>query len=64
MKNKIEEVFNVLQELEIKPTPHNVSIINGVFSCLREIYHKLEEGEQDAGTENGAEADPGGQDSD
>ena len=48
----------------MKPTPPNVSIMSGVYDLLRQVYHKLEEVEQDAGTENGAEADPGGQNSD
>ena len=39
MKEKIEAVFNALQELDIKATPHNVSLLNGVFDLLREIYN-------------------------
>jgi uncharacterized protein (UPF0147 family) len=46
MKEKIEEIFNALQELEsIKTTPRNISILNGVFNLLRGIYHDLEVGE-------------------
>lgn len=43
MKEQITEVFNVLQELDVKPTPHNVSILNAVYSILREIYKELGE---------------------
>ena len=58
MKETINEIFTVLQDLDMKPTPHNVSIMSGVFSCLREIYNKLAEVEPDGGP-----ADyPGGQD--
>ena len=39
MKEKIEAVFNALQELDIKATPHNVSILDGVYDVLREIYN-------------------------
>lgn len=49
MKEKIEEVFNALQELDIKPTPHNTSILGGVYSCLRDVYAEIEKGEQDNG---------------
>lgn len=59
MKNKIEEVFNALQELEIKPTPHNVSILDGAYSFLRQIYKELEEGEHGAEKENGPADHPG-----
>ena len=64
MKEKLNAVFEALKELDMKPTPPNVSIMSGVYDLLRQVYHKLEEVEQDAGRENGAEADPGGQDSD
>ena len=39
MKEQIETVFNALTELDIKATPHNVSILSGVFDLLREIYN-------------------------
>lgn len=39
MKEQIESVFNALKELDIKATPHNVSILSGVFDILREIYN-------------------------
>jgi hypothetical protein len=63
MKEKVEEVFNALKELDMKPTPNNVSIMDGVYSFLREIYKELEEAEN-GGTENGAEVDPDGRNQD
>ena len=59
MKEKIESVFNALQELDMKPTPNNVSIMDGVFSVLRDVYQELK------GAEDGrAAADPDGRDND
>ena len=43
MKERVEEVFDALQELDIKPTPNNVSIMSGVYSVLREIYESMKE---------------------
>ena len=43
MKEKIDAVFNILQQLELKPTPNNTSIMCGVYNTLREVYQKLEE---------------------
>jgi hypothetical protein len=67
MKDKINEVFNALQELDVKPTPHNVSIMCGVYDFLKIIYKELEEKENVGtesesytgkhGAENGATAD-------
>ena len=50
MKDKVNEIFNALQELDIKATPHNVAILDGVFDVLRAIYAELvkKDGEQDA----------------
>jgi hypothetical protein len=45
MKEKIESVFNALQELDVKPTPNNVSILNGVYEILRGIYQEMGEKE-------------------
>ena len=61
MKEKIEECFNALQGLEIKATPRNVSVLDGVFSLLREVYSELE-GMENAGC--GAAANPDGRDAD
>ena len=59
MKEKIESCFDALKELDLKPTPHNVSIMNGVFSLLKEIYRELDkmEGGNDGRTEDGSAAD-------
>lgn len=51
MKEKVKDVFNVLRELDIKATPNNVSILDGVYATLREIYQRMEETEN-AGTES------------
>lgn len=51
MKEKVKDVFNVLRELDIKATPNNVSILDGVYATLREIYQRMEESEN-AGTES------------
>ena len=42
MKEKIESVFNALKELDIKPTPHNVSILSGVYDLLRDVYQEAD----------------------
>jgi len=60
MKEMLEGVFNSLQDLDMKPTPHNVRIMDDIYFTLREIYKGLEGSEN--GTENGTAADPGGQD--
>ena len=61
MKEKIEEVFNSLQGLDIKATPHNVSILDGVFNVLRGIYQESE-GKDNAG--NGSADQVSGRDDD
>ena len=62
MKDRIEGIFNRLQDLDMKPTPHNVGIMDDVYSTLRGIYRELEEAEEaeHAGAEDGTAADPGG----
>lgn len=42
--DELKTVFNALQELDMKPTPHNVSIMNGVYDILRMIYQEQETG--------------------
>ena len=44
MEERIKVVFDALKELDIKPTPHNVSIMNGVYEQLRIVYNELKEG--------------------
>ena len=58
MLEKIEDIFNALQELEAKPTPHNVSILSGVYQVLREIYQEME-GTENAGTGSGMDEHEG-----
>ena len=67
MKDRIEGIFNSLQDLDMKPTPHNVGIMDDVYATLRGIYRELEEAEEgenaeNAGAEDGPAADPGGRD--
>lgn len=38
--DKIETIFEALKLLDIKPTPNNVSILNGVYETLRDMYNK------------------------
>lgn len=45
MKEKVNDIFTALQGLDIKATPNNVSILNGVFEILREIYQEMGEKE-------------------
>lgn len=61
MLEKLEYAFNIIQDMDMKPTPHNVRIMGEVYQALREIYAELEE-KQNA--ENRTAADPGRQDED
>jgi len=51
MKEKIYEIFEALKKLDIKATPGNVSIMNGVFVYLKDIYTELENKERGEGNE-------------
>lgn len=62
MLEKIEAVFYSLQDLDMKPNPHNVRIMGDVYRALREIYTELEGAAN--GSDYGATADPGGRDTD
>lgn len=46
IKTRIETVFNSLKDLDMKPTPHNSSIMHGVYSLLKLIYQDLSEEEK------------------
>ena len=48
MREKIEECFNRLQELQIKPTLANMEILVQTLYDLREVYNKLKKGEENA----------------
>ena len=63
--DKIETIFEALKLLDIKPTPNNVSIMNGVYNGLKQIYAEME-GTNNAGsgTENGTAADSDGRGND
>ena len=61
--DKIETIFEALKLLDIKPTPNNVSIMNGVYNGLKQIYAEME-GKNNAGTENGTAADSDGRGND
>lgn len=50
MRERIEVVFEALKQLDMKPTPGNVSIMNGVYEQLRAVYNELKEGEENAGS--------------
>lgn len=50
--NEAERVFSILQDLDMKPTVHNVSIMGRVFELLLAINEKLGAG---GGTENTTE---------
>lgn len=45
MQEKINDVFTLLQGLDIKATPNNVSILNEVYLTLRGIYQEMGEKE-------------------
>lgn len=45
MKDKINAVYDALQELDMKPTPNNTSIMAGVYRVLKDVYAELEEKE-------------------
>lgn len=47
--NKLETAFDALKELDIKPTPHNVSILDGVYDLLREVYREVSDADSDGG---------------
>lgn len=57
IKEQVEAVFNTLQELNIEPTPHNVSILYGVYEVLRGLYNKIGDDENAGDTEHGAASD-------
>lgn len=56
MKEKIKAIFEALKQLDIKATPPNVSILDGVYIFLKEIYAELDKKEGDS--DGGHEADP------
>lgn len=61
IKDRIESVFNALQDLDIKATPRNVSILCGVFDVLKDIYQNGLEVSENGG-KDGTAADSDGRD--
>ena len=61
MKEKLEQCFERLQTLDIKPTLKNMETLVQTLYDLREIYNQLSEEEQDG---RGDEADPERRDGD
>ena len=55
MRERINAVFEALKLLDIKPTPANVSILNGVYEQLRIVYNELKEGEDVDGSKADSE---------
>lgn len=63
MIEDIEAIFDVLQQLDIKPTQHNTTILCGVFNSLKKIHNELEESANVGNSaENGAAVDSCGRD--
>lgn len=62
MKEKIEECFDRLQTLDVKPTLKNMEILVQTLYDLREIYNQLNTEEEQDG--RGDEADPERRDDD
>ena len=52
IQNEIKAVFSVLQGLDIKATPNNVSIMDAVYNSLRAINSELEAKENVGDTES------------
>jgi hypothetical protein len=61
MKEKLEQCFERLQNLDIKPTLGNMELLVQTLYDLREIYNELNKEE---GPDGRAEADPEGRDAD
>lgn len=55
MKEKIEACFTRLQEIDIKPTLHNMELMLQTLYDLREIYQVLERMDDDGRTEADSE---------
>lgn len=44
MREKLDKCFDRLQNLEIKPTLHNMEILVQTLYDLRDVYEKLNDG--------------------
>lgn len=65
MKEIVASIFEALKNLEMPPTPKNVSIMNGVYNGIKQIYAEME-GNSNAGseTEDRTKADSDGRGND
>ena len=63
MQEEINAIFEILQGLDVKPTPNNVRILDATYNSLKKIYKELEE-KENAGTEDRAKADSCGSNAD
>ena len=62
---KLNECFNRLQNLQIKPTLGNMELLIQTLYDLRDIYKKISESEgRKDGTEGRTTVDPDGRDND
>lgn len=61
MKDKLKEVYERLQALDIKPTKGNMEKLLQCLYDLQDVYNELERMEANNG---GQAADPGGRDDD
>lgn len=59
MKEKIEACFMRMQQLDLKPTEHNMEILLQTLYDLKDVYNKLKEAEAN-GRNDGPPADPEG----
>ena len=55
MKDEVKSVFDLLQQLDMKPTPNNVSIMTIVYDTLRGLFNDQKEGENSGGSSSDPE---------
>lgn len=49
---KVSNLYEELQTLDIKPTKHNTGILDKAYTTLEEVYRKLKEVSQNAEVNN------------
>lgn len=42
MKEKISEIFDAVQKLNVLSTENNVTLLSFILSSLREVYNEME----------------------
>ena len=57
MLEKLERIFDNLQEIEIKATRNNMRILLGALNLLQEVYFDLKQ-EKEGARDERPEADP------